>query len=233
MAERIFQVNEDVARILREGNKALLAGRDDKAFEEYQKAFLLEPDNVEAMLGTGLALVNISDGTGDQAKLQEGLDYLQRFVKKAPNKNRHKESVETALNYLRSEPPLKEAEADADSAPADGEIVYGERQPPAKGTVLPGVAKDSTNGEVLKGKALSVPAPSVPSFVKLAHISGTVVVVVTVDEQGHIISARAISGHPLLRAVSVGAARQAKFAPTKLLGEPVKVTGTISYHFIQ
>ena len=55
---------------------------------------------------------------------------------------------------------------------------------------------------------------------------------VVIDENGNVISARAVSGHPLLQAVAVGAARQAKFSPTKLSGQPVKVTGIITYNFV-
>jgi TonB family protein len=89
----------------------------------------------------------------------------------------------------------------------------------------------SISGGVLNGKAISLPKPAYPPIAKQAHASGTVSVQVTVDEKGNVISARAISGHPLLRAVSESAARQAKFSPTKLNGKPVKVTGIITYKF--
>jgi outer membrane biosynthesis protein TonB len=46
-----------------------------------------------------------------------------------------------------------------------------------------------------------------------------------------VIAARAISGHPLLQAAGVNAARQAKFSPTKLSGQPVKIQGTVVYNF--
>jgi outer membrane biosynthesis protein TonB len=52
-----------------------------------------------------------------------------------------------------------------------------------------------------------------------------------VDEAGNVISAQAISGHPLLQAAAVTAAREAKFAPTRLNGSPVKITGIIVYNF--
>jgi outer membrane biosynthesis protein TonB len=55
---------------------------------------------------------------------------------------------------------------------------------------------------------------------------------IIVDEGGRVISARAISGHPLLRAAAESAARQAKFSPTLLSGTPVKVTGIIVYNFV-
>jgi protein TonB len=59
-----------------------------------------------------------------------------------------------------------------------------------------------------------------------------VTVQITVDEGGRVVSASAVSGHPLLRAAAEGAARQARFSPTLLSGQPVKVTGVITYNFV-
>src|SRR5216683_3236170 len=66
-----------------------------------------------------------------------------------------------------------------------------------------------------------------------AHASGAVNVQVLIDENGNVISARAMSGHPLLQAAAVAAARASKFTPTKLSGQPVKVNGVIVYNFTQ
>jgi protein TonB len=60
---------------------------------------------------------------------------------------------------------------------------------------------------------------------------GAVVVEVTIDENGSVIAASAISGHPLLKDAAVSAARRWKFKPTKLSGQPVKVIGTITFNF--
>ena len=48
---------------------------------------------------------------------------------------------------------------------------------------------------------------------------------------GKVIAAAAISGHPLLQAASVKAAREALFGPLKMNGQPVRVTGVIRYTF--
>ena len=85
---------------------------------------------------------------------------------------------------------------------------------------------------VLNGKAISLPQPPYPPLAKAAKASGTVVVQVLVDENGNVVDAHAVSGHALLQAISVSAARSAKFSPTKLGGEPVKVTGVITYKFL-
>lgn len=88
------------------------------------------------------------------------------------------------------------------------------------------------SGGVLNGKAISLPQPVYPPAARAVHASGTVNVQVTIDEKGSVTSASAVSGHPLLRAAATAAARQARFAPTKLSGAPVKVTGVIVYNFV-
>ena len=93
-------------------------------------------------------------------------------------------------------------------------------------------SENPIRGGVLNGKALALPRPEYPDIARAAHASGTVVVQVLIDENGDVISAQAVSGHPLLQAAAVGAAREAKFSPTKLSGQPVKVTGVIQYNFV-
>jgi hypothetical protein len=62
----------------------------------------------------------------------------------------------------------------------------------------------TVRGGVLNNKAISLPKPAYPPIAKRAKASGTVVVQVLVDEKGNVVSARAVSGHPLLQAVSSG-----------------------------
>jgi len=83
----------------------------------------------------------------------------------------------------------------------------------------------------LNGKAISLPKPDYPADARAAGVDGVVVVQVTIDEQGNVAEARAVSGPPQLQQVSISAALQAKFSPTLLMGEPVKVTGVIVYNF--
>ncbi|MGH9882915.1 MAG: energy transducer TonB [Pyrinomonadaceae bacterium] len=48
---------------------------------------------------------------------------------------------------------------------------------------------------------------------------------------GKVISARAQAGPGALRDAAVQAALRARFSPTKLSGQPVKVSGIINYKF--
>lgn len=85
---------------------------------------------------------------------------------------------------------------------------------------------------VINGIAVRLPKPPYPPPAKAVSASGAVNVQVMIDEQGNVISAVATSGHQLLRAAAVNAAKQAKFTPTKLSDQPVKVTGVIVYNFV-
>ena len=102
--------------------------------------------------------------------------------------------------------------------------------PPPKPTPPP-VPKTISKG-VINGNATSLPKPPYPAAARAVRASGAVNVQVKIDERGNVVSASAVSGHPLLQQAAVGAARQAKFAPTLLSGQAVSVTGVIVYNFI-
>jgi TonB family protein len=87
------------------------------------------------------------------------------------------------------------------------------------------------SGGVLNGIALKLPAPLYPDSAKRLRVSGVVTVQVVVDETGKVIVAEATNGPNLLRETAIQAALRARFSPTKLSGQPVKVTGTINYRF--
>ena len=86
------------------------------------------------------------------------------------------------------------------------------------------------SGGVLNGKAIYLPQPELPAG---DAPTGTVMVQVLVDEQGSVVSARAVSGPPALHMAAVNAARLARFTTTMLMGEPVKVSGTLVYNFVR
>jgi TonB family protein len=83
----------------------------------------------------------------------------------------------------------------------------------------------------LNGKAIDLPKPAYPPAAKAVNASGAVNVQITIDIDGKVIDATAVSGHALLRQAAVSAARSAVFAPTLLSGTPVKVRGILVYNF--
>jgi protein TonB len=144
-------------------------------------------------------------------------------------------------------PPISEPPS-ASRTPAQKGLATTVNPAPKEGSkvlVVRGVATDQpppppapvkapavVSGGVLNGKAVRLVTPAYPAIAKAAHASGTVTVRVLIDENGNVVSASAVSGHPLLQQSATNAARASKFTPTKLSGQPVKVTGVIVYNFV-
>jgi periplasmic protein TonB len=114
-------------------------------------------------------------------------------------------------------------------APSGAPVVKAEGLAPAR-PVARGPMKPVSGG-ILNGKALALPAPLYPDMAKRSRAAGTVEVEVVIDISGKVISAKAAKGPMMLQAAAEEAARRAKFSPTLLSGQPVKVSGTITYNF--
>ena len=113
---------------------------------------------------------------------------------------------------------------DVNGASQDGgDSEYSEQNPrPGSKTI---------SGGVLNDKAIELPQPAYPPAARAVRAAGSVSVQVLVDENGQVISATAVSGHPLLRAAAVQAARKARFAPSIMSGQTVRMTGVLTYTF--
>lgn len=106
----------------------------------------------------------------------------------------------------------------------------GEPPEPPKPKVILSVPIKVSEG-VLVGKALSIPKPPYPNLAKLSHIQGSVVVHVVLSEEGSVVSANIVSGHPMLTQIALQYAKQTRFSVTTLSGQPIKIEGNIRYNF--
>jgi TonB family protein len=86
-------------------------------------------------------------------------------------------------------------------------------------------------GNALQAAAINRVEATYTSAALMARASGAVFVEVTVDEGGAVVSARALSGHALLKESAVEAARGWTFKPTTWAGKPAKVVGTLRFDF--
>ena len=114
------------------------------------------------------------------------------------------------------------------SASQQSVVVNMDEPPP---TPAPRPILKPVSGGVLNGTAINLPPPVYPDAAKRMRVSGTVQVDVILDESGKVVSATASSGPTILRDAAIQAALKARFSPTKLSGQPVKVSGVINYKF--
>lgn len=103
--------------------------------------------------------------------------------------------------------------------------------PTPKPSPTPAPAQTVSLGQ-LNSRAVSLPKPAYPPTARQMNASGRVTVQVTIDEEGNVISARAVSGHALLRNPAEAAARQSKFNPYRVGDRAVRASGFILYNFI-
>lgn len=85
---------------------------------------------------------------------------------------------------------------------------------------------------ICNGLATYLPKPEQPKP-SAVNVSGVINVQIAIDKQGDVVSANAVSGHPLLRPLAEKAALKAKFRQTTFSGNPVKVNCSIVYNFVR
>ncbi|MFM9904600.1 MAG: hypothetical protein ACKVQJ_08530 [Pyrinomonadaceae bacterium] len=74
----------------------------DNAIAAYKKILETSPENADALVGVGLSLVNNGYIKDDKAQLQEGANYLQKFVTIAPDSHKYKANAIEAIATLKS-----------------------------------------------------------------------------------------------------------------------------------
>jgi TonB family protein len=85
----------------------------------------------------------------------------------------------------------------------------------------------------LNSQAIDLPAVIFPDEARKKNASGEVKVRVIVDETGRVLSADVISGPKPLWLAAIEAARKARFKPTLIAGTAVKITGILTYNFVE
>jgi TonB family protein len=153
-------------------------------------------------------------------------EFLSSFI--LPDKSEQVAAAGSAQLSVQAEGTATAASGEATTAKPT--VEDPKPDDPKNASTEPG-KRGPVSAGVLNGKAISLPRPDYPADAKSAGAEGVVVIQVTVDEQGNVTEARAISGPKMLQESSVNAALQAKFSPTFIQGEAVKVTGVIVYNF--
>lgn len=153
-----------------------------------------------------------------------------------PNAFKSRPNVPYTIGPADTDPPSVGIGRDGTSPGTNSDGLTAKTSPPTDVKPIPdpppAVHKPVSLG-VINGIATSLPKPAYPTPAIAMNIKGKVDVQVLIDESGKVISARAINGHPMLRANAERAAVNARFTPTLLSNVPVKVTGVIVYNFVR
>ena len=80
-----------------------VVGDSDNAIAGYKKILETSPDDVDALAGAGLSLVNLGYMNTDKTKLQEGANMLQKFAGVAPDTHKYKADAVALIETLKKE----------------------------------------------------------------------------------------------------------------------------------
>jgi TonB family protein len=134
---------------------------------------------------------------------------------------------------FRGDQPNPKCVMSSDNSPDTGGVIGG--APTSKpGTPQPDsgqptpvrVAEGVATGLLIK----KVP-PDYPDIAKQARVQGQVVMKAVIDKNGDIEDLTLVSGHPMLAPAALAAAKQWKYKPYLLNGQPVKVETQITVNF--
>jgi len=205
-------------------------GKAESAYEESlrikEKAFGAGSPKTAQLL---LSLGEFHQLTGNDEKSAAFYRRLISATEKRSGPDHNEQLIDAIARYLCALGKLKKQE-EADKWQARLSSLQGAATPPAGDSSGTDAFQ---KGGVLNGKAISMPKPFYPPEARSARASGVVVVQVWIDESGNVLRACAVAGASQLRRVSELAAYSSKFSPTKLSGQPIKVTGVITYNFVR
>lgn len=126
----------------------------------------------------------------------------------------------------------------ASAAPATTTATPNNAQPPAQqsGSAQPndGAARMGSAPVAvgsLAQKAKQKVSPSYPSIARAARVAGVVTVYLIVNEKGEVETVQKLEGPLQLQQAAADAARRWRFNPTVIDGQPVRVTGYLSFNF--
>jgi len=231
----LFRAKDDYDAALSDFNEAIRLQPDNPIFHRNRSSVFEKKNQIDKAIEDYSAAMKTDAAHYDYAKrgslyfknndFENALkDYTEAIRLKPDYENHYTMRAE----IYRKLGKTTEADADEIKAKEFEDKDVDETVPPTPTNSVP----KTISGGVLNGKATNLVKPAYPAAAKAVRASGAVNVQVTIDEKGNVVSASAVSGHPLLRASAVQAARESKFSPTLFGGKPVKVTGVIVYNFV-
>ncbi|MBK6722278.1 MAG: TonB family protein [Acidobacteria bacterium] len=181
--------------------------QNEAALEQFSKAIEADPKDAQSFFNRGMVKERLG-------KTSEALpDY-----EKASELNSGDEASSSSVARLKKS--LADAAA-AEAAKAEAARIAAER---AKTPLVISVGP-------LNAYATRLTMPVYPAYEKRMRVQGTVTVMIGLDTNGNITSAKAIGGPKQLWNAAETAAKFSKFKPIERDGKPVVASGSIAYKF--
>jgi TonB family protein len=205
--------------IIRRSEAQLRLNATNKAVPEYPidaKSRNLEGDVVtEITISEEGNVIYAKALSGDQVFIQPTLDAVKKWTFQPTKINGKGARVTGVLTFrFKLENPI----ASSDNLKSNADVP------------LQTIVRRSEG--VLRANVINKPSPVYPEKAKEEKIEGDVVVEITINEEGNVISTRTVTGNSMLAEAAETAAKDWIFKPTTLNDKPIKVTGAITFRFL-
>jgi len=103
---------------------------------------------------------------------------------------------------------------------------------PAENETASTVKRVRISSGVAESLAIDRPAPEYPQMARIAHVTGDVILKITIGRNGEVTNIAVVQGHPILVNSAINAVKKWKYRPYVLNGEAIEVDCTvkIQYH---
>ena len=219
----------------RRADQSAEKGEFGLALADYNKSIDLKADNAVAYLGRGRAHYNLKEydlsvkdfnravelnPKDSAAFFHRGVSF-ERLGDATKAIGDYKKAVDLDPSNDGAKVNLKRLE-DAATAAAAAEAAKNVPPPPPEFVNL---------GIVSAANATRMVSPIYPLIAQRSMVEGKVVIELELDEKGDVVSAKAVSGHPMLRSSAEDAANRTKFKPAMFNNGPIKAKAQIIYNF--
>lgn len=210
----------------------------DRAVSDYDKAIELAPGESIAYFnraGTYERIGNITQAIADYQKtvdLDATNDVAKASLKRLQDEQAKAEQAK-AEQARAEQLKLEQAKADANAKNTPQSKVQPKQSKSDEGSS--NQTKDQAQmvslGQISPGQAVKMVTPVYSPEARRLNLKGQVTIQISIDEEGNVISAKAVSGVGLLKIAAEDAALKSKFKPAVFNGAPAKATGYIVYNF--
>jgi TonB family protein len=205
------------------------------ALADYNKTLEMKPDNAVAYLGRGRAHYNLKSYDLSVRDFDKALELNPKdstaFLNRGVSYEKLGETRKAVGDYQKAvdlDPQNESAKAnlkrlqDLIAAAEAAEAARNAPPPPPPFVNL---------GIISAANATKMVTPVYSVIAQRSQVEGKVIVDLDLDENGDVVSAKATSGHQLLRQSAEDAAKHSKFKPATFNSKPIKAKAQIVFNF--
>lgn len=192
------------------------------AIADFDKVIELDPKEGSAYFKRGNALEKIGN-------FEKALTDYQKAVELEPDNEPAKNALQKLQAALPKTTPATTTPTPGKTAAQTPETVS--QNNPNTTPTQSAPTTDIASLGALNRFASRLAIPIYPPIERQRNVEGLVTVEISLDEEGRVVSAKAISGPKGLRTAAEDAVRKSKFKPVIIGEKPVKATGFINFNF--